>query len=108
MADASYEKQHLALHAAGFINGAGTTQTTFGCQMTRLGLGSYAMLLDDSAGLVNDESFTFATVKGPIANPKNVVVQDTSNQVKTITVFDNAPSNVNGDIEVALFKSVTH
>ena len=46
MSDASYERQHLATHAAGFINAAGTTAINFGCQMTRIAEGHYGLMLD--------------------------------------------------------------
>lgn len=105
MADASYDRQHMALHAAGYINGAGTTVLTLGCQMTRIAEGHYGLLLDASEGVVNDESFTMVQCKGTsIAAP---VVQDLSNTEKRIRVFDSGESIVDNDIEVALYKSVT-
>ena len=105
MANASYNRQHLATHAAGFINGDGTTSFGFGCQMTRLSAGHYALLLDANAGLIDDESFTQVQVKGTAAAIASV--EDTSNVVKTILTFDSVDYLTDTTIEVALFKSVT-
>lgn len=105
MAEASYERQHLAVHAAGFINAAGTTQITFGCLMTKLNTGHYGLLLDVNSGLIDDESFTFPQTKG--AAVLLPVVEDVSNRDKRIRVFDQAGSFVDSDIEVKVFKSVT-
>lgn len=105
MTEASYDRQCLALHAAGFISADGATSTTFGCQMTRIALGTYAMVLSADAGLVNDEGFFMAVGKGLTA--VNVVVQDTSNVVKTVSVLSGAGDLVDNAFEVALFRSVT-
>jgi hypothetical protein len=106
MAEASYERQHLAVHAAGFINAAGTTIITFGCAMTKIASGHFALLLDANSGLVNDESFTLVTPKG--GSQRIVSVLDTAPQQKDIFVRDGANSAADCDLEVALFKSVTH
>lgn len=105
MAESSYERQHLALHAAGSINATGTTVVTFGCQMTRIGTGHYGLLLDPSNGLVDDESYTFAQVKG--TTPRGPVVDDTSNTLKTIRVFSPSGAIADTPIEVAVYKTVT-
>lgn len=105
MADNSYERQHIALQAAGYINGAGTTQLTFGCTMTRVSVGVYAMVLDASAGIVDNESFGTVTVKG--TSPLSAVLQDTSNVVKTARVFNGSDVATDNDIEIILRKSVT-
>jgi len=105
MAEASYERQHMALHAAGFISGDGATTTTFGCTMTRVATGTYAMVLDASSGVVSDETFLQVQPKG--GTPRNAVGTDTSNQVKTIVLRDDVDSLADAAIEVALFKSVT-
>lgn len=105
MADASYNRQHLATHAAGFINAAGSTYFGFGCQMTQLATGSYAMILDPSAGVVDDDSFLQVQVKGTAA--RAFAVDDISDVVKNILTFDAAGAAANTDVEVALFKSVT-
>lgn len=109
MADASYERQHLALQAAGAINAAGTSQVTFGCQMTKFaGTGHFGMVLDANSGVINDESFTFVTMKSSTA--AFATVEDISNTDKRIHVFDDAGGSVEPSegIEVILFKSVTH
>ena len=105
MADNAYERQHLALQAAGYINALGTTQTTFGCTMTRTATGVYAMVLGSDDGVVNDESFTDVTIKG--TNPRTAVVDDTSNTLKTIRVFNPSFAAQDNEIEVILRKSVT-
>ncbi len=109
MAEASYNRQHLATHAAGFINGAGTTQITFGCQMTRLSQGHYALLLGADVGLVDDDSFTQVTVKGDGTGDSigaNATVNDVSNVQKDIFVRS-LSSLADLDIEVIVWKSVT-
>lgn len=106
MAEANYERQHLAIHAAGFINAAGTTRVTFGCQMTRIAAGQYGLTLDASSGVIDDETFTMVVAKGAVARAP--VVEDTSNFLKTIRTFDTAGALQDTDIEVSLFKSVTH
>lgn len=93
------------MHAAGFINGAGTTITTFGCQLTRIDTGHYALLLDASDGLVDDESFTKVQAKGTAA--RGPVVDDTSNTEKRIRVFNAAGAAADTAIEIAVWKSVT-
>ena len=105
MAEASYARQFLATHAAGYINGAGTTQVAFGCSMTRLATGHYALLLDANAGIVNEESYTQVQVKGTAFRLWSV--EDQSNREKRIHVVDSSASDADSDIEVKLFKSVT-
>jgi len=99
----SYQRQHLSLFAAGFINASGSSVVTFGCQLTRLGTGEYGVILDASAGLVNNESFTFVTPKDTAL--RYPVVEDTSNVLKTVRVFTGVPSQVDTGIEVALYRS---
>lgn len=107
MAEASYERQHLALQAAGYINGAGTTAVTFGCQLTRIATGHYGLVLDANNGIVNDESYTFVQPKG--TNPRNAVVNDDSNILKSIRVYTTGSPTVlsDTDIEIQLYKTVT-
>lgn len=100
----SYQRQHLSLFAAGFINAAGTTQVTFGCQMTRIATGHYGLLLNDDNNLEDDETFAFATPKATAA--RYISVNDDSNSLKTIRVFTSAPAEVDTDIEVALYRPV--
>lgn len=109
MAEASYERQHIALHAAGFISGDGATTTTFGCTMTRVGTGTYAMVLDISNGVVSDETFlqVMPKINPAIEEPRNAVGVDTSNLVKTVVLRNRLNSLADAAIEVALFKSVT-
>lgn len=100
-----YQRQHLSVYAAGFINASGSTVITFGCQLTHIATGHYGLILDDSDGLVNDESFTFVTPKATAA--RYPVVEDTSNGLKTIRVFSSVPSIVDCGIEVALYRPVS-
>lgn len=105
MAEASYERQHLALHAAGYINADGTTAVAFGCQLTRIDTGHYGLLLDASDGVVDDESYTFVQCKG--TTHFNAVVNDDSNVLKSIRVHNAGASPADAEIEIALYKTVT-
>jgi len=105
MADSSYNRQHLALHAAGQIDAAGSNPFGFGCQMTRLDLGHYALLLDANAGVPEGQAFTQVQVRGTAGRFPSVI--DTSNTIKTIFTFDEGGTPEDVDIEVALFKAVT-
>lgn len=102
----SYERQHLAVFAAGYINAAGTTRINFGCQMTHVTTGHYALILDDSDNLIDDESFTLVTVKNTL--PRFATVLDATPGIKRIFVRDEAATLTDSDIEVGLFRSVTH
>lgn len=105
MSDAAYERQHLATQAAGFINAAGTTAISFGCQMTRFAAGHYGLLLDASSGVINDETFSQVQTKGTAL--RSITVQDVSNVQKSIRTFDAAAVAADTDIEIILLKSVT-
>jgi hypothetical protein len=105
MAEASYERQHLVAHAAGWMNSAGTTTLSWGCTLTRIAAGHFALLLDASSGVVDDENFTIVTVKAVTA-ARLPAVQDLSNTEKRIRVFDNTGAAASGDIEVMINKSV--
>lgn len=105
MADASYDRQHLAVHAAGFINGAGTTQVVFGCSLTRISAGHFGLLLSSVAGVVDDESYTLVQTKG--AESALPAVDDVSSTEKRIRIFDGITGGmVDADFEIKLFKSV--
>lgn len=109
MSEASYERQHLAVHAAGYINGAGTTSVAFGCGMTRLSQGHFAVILDADSGLVDDDSFTQVTVKGDGTGDSisaNATVNDVSNLRKDVYVRSVASLAVDLDIEVIVWKGV--
>jgi len=107
MADASYERQHIVTHAAGYINAAGTTRITFGCLMTRISSGHYGLLLDADSGVVDGESFTVVQPK-QAADSRATIVEDLSSVEKRIRVFlTTAESLADSDIEVILFKTVT-
>jgi hypothetical protein len=107
MADEAYERQHLVLQAAGFISADGSTATAFGCSMTRVATGVYAMVLPDDAGVVAAESFMAVMPKGPLIVYAAGAVQDTSPTVKTVSIFDFAGSLANADVEIILRKTVT-
>jgi hypothetical protein len=99
----SYQRQHLSLFAAGYINAAGDTVVTFGCQLTRIASGEYGVILGASDGLVDNETFTFVTAKAGAAT-RYPVVEDTSNTLKTVRVFSSVPSQIDTGIEVALYR----
>lgn len=109
MTMASYERQHLSAYAAGYISsGATPSSQGFGCGLTRLATGIYAILFGADDGLVNNDSLTFVSVKGTSATvPLTVTVEDTSNTVKTIFVKDAAAVLTNSALEVAVFRTVT-
>jgi hypothetical protein len=100
----SYQRQHLSLYAAGFINAAGTSVVTFGCQLTRIAAGEYGVLLGTGDGQVEAQTFTFVTPKATAA--RYPVVEDTSNNLKTVRVFTSVPSQVDTGIEVHLYRTV--
>lgn len=106
MTYASYERTHLAVYAAGFINAAGTTSVGFGCELTRVSTGVFAAVFGADDGLVNDQSYTLVTTKGTSATPPlSVNVEDTSNLVKTIFVQGTTQLH-QADLEVAIFRTV--
>jgi hypothetical protein len=119
MSYASYERQHLALYAAGFLRGEdGGTRVSFGCELTRIATGIYGIIFGNDAGLIEEESYTQVTVKsrvGASGAPKVILsVEDTSNTVKTIfasgiTVASAALTMlpVNTDLEIAVYRTVT-
>ena len=100
----AYQRQHLALFAAGYINSAGTTSIGIGCSLTRISAGVYGLILPSDAGLQDRQTFSLVTVKGTAARYKTVT--DTSNVVKTISTFNETPTPTDTDIEVAVFRSV--
>jgi len=100
-----YQRQHLSLYAAGFINAAGTSQVSFGCQLTRIAAGHYGLVLDANDGLPADESFMFVTPKA--SDVRYPVTEDTSNNLKTIRVFSSVPTAIDTGIEVALYRPVS-
>ena len=120
MTYASYERQHLAVYAAGFISAAGTTRAGFGMELTRVTTGVYAAVFGVDDGLVNDDSYTFVTAKNDLGAsgvpPVTLQVEDTSNLVKTIFVsgilVPASPlgtvviQDVNSDLEVAIYRTV--
>lgn len=105
MADANYERQLLAVQAAGFISADGSNHFGFGCDLTRLGVGQYALLLGASDGVVDDHSFTIVQPKGTAACVASV--EDASNVQKNIFVLNSSDAAVDTAIEVILFKAVS-
>lgn len=100
----SYQRQHLALWAAGYINGAGTSAVAFGAQMTRIATGHYGLLLGTDDTLTDiDETFSFVQAKG--TEERWATVNDDSAALKTVRVF-NQSAAVDTDIEVKVFRSV--
>lgn len=133
MGYASYERQQLALYAAGHIFGDGSSPAAFGCGLTRIGVGIYAVVLGNDDGLVDGESYVFVTAKFaagqtgllPGISPPDTrqpifppTVEDTSNTIKTIftygltlsvagVTFGAADLPAGGGLEIALYRSVT-
>ena len=105
MSEANYERQLLACQAAGFISANGDTQFGFGCNLTHLATGQYALLLGDSDGVVDGESFMQVQVKGTADRVASVI--DVSNTQKDIYVSNASDALVDTDIEVILFKTVS-
>lgn len=101
----SYDRQHLAVFAAGYINAAGTSQVNFGCQMTRISTGHYGLLLDADNSLIDDETFTFVTPKS--SDPRYTSVVDTADNFKRILTATSLPSEVDTGIEVVLYRPVS-
>jgi len=112
MAVSSYNKQLLALQAAAYINGDGTTPVTYGCAMTRFASGVYKLILPTGEAVNDDQSFTTVTAKaghgglGATASA-NAVVSDESDFIKTITMRDGTTGTTPADcaIEVTLQRS---
>jgi len=110
MAYASYERQHLALWAAAYINAAGTTLIAFGCSMVKAATanaadGKYYLSLGAGDGLVPDEIFCF--VQPRTTAPRFAVQSDQDNLTKEINVFNDTATSLACDIEVAVYRSVT-
>lgn len=107
MTMASYERQHLSAYAAGYIAADGSGGQGFGCTLTKLATGIYAVLFGADSGLVNNDSMTFVTLKGTSAfAPLTHAVEDTSNTVKTIYV-KNLTVFADAALEIAVFRTVT-
>jgi hypothetical protein len=106
MAEASYERQHLVAHAAGWMNGAGTTTLSWGCTLTRIAAGHFGLLLDASLGVVDNESFAIVMVKGATA-PRLTAIEEVSATEKRIRIFNTGGVAVAEEIEVILNKTVS-
>ena len=104
MSASTYNRQHLAVQAAGSINAAGTTSVAFGCTMTRSGVGEYSIILDDNSGVVDDDSFTLAQTED--SDLLYAMVEDVSNVVKTIHVLDDTATSKDAAVEVKVFKRI--
>ena len=111
MGFSSYNRQQLAVYAAGHINAAGDSSQSFGLGLTRLATGVYAAVFGADSGLVNDQSYTYVTTKGTSATPPlSITVEDTSNLVKTIFVQSatGGPGQLQeAGLEVAIYRTVT-
>jgi len=106
MTIASYERQHLSAYAAGYIAADGSGGQGFGCSITKLGTGIFALLFGADSGLVDNNSMTFVSLKGTSASePLSHVVEDTSNTVKTIYV-KNLSVFADAALEVAVFRTL--
>jgi hypothetical protein len=85
---ADYSSQILATVAAATINFDGTTPITYGCSITRTSTGVYALILPTGEGLIDAQSFTWVTAKGP--NQVCLVVSDNADgYTKSVSAFAN-------------------
>jgi len=101
----SYDRQHLALWAAGYMNAAGTTSVVFGCSLTRIATGHYGLILDSDAELEDDQTFIHVQPKGTSMG-RTATVNDNSDSVKRINIWSMTPSAVDNAFEVALYRPV--
>jgi hypothetical protein len=104
MAARNYQRQQLAAYAAGYINGSGASRYGFGCAMTRLGVGMYAMILPTGAALQNRKTFSFVAVKGTTALVGNP--NDNSDFVKEVDLTDINGDFADGEFEIVLYSAV--
>jgi len=108
MTFASYERQHLSVYAAGFISADGSTKQGFGCTLTHVATGVYAVVFGADDGLVDGDSYTMVTPKGTSSTVSlSTVVEDTSNNVKTIFVNSGGDTPTDAGLEIAVFRTVT-
>ena len=112
MAVSSYNKQLLALQAAGYINGDGSTPVTYGCTMTRFASGVYKLILPTGEAVNDDQTFSSVTAKAGhgglrATNSAIAVVSDESDFIKTITMISGTTGTTPVDcaIEVTLQRS---
>lgn len=105
MSSASYEKQHLVIHAAGFISADGSTKIGFGCLMTRFNTGHYGMLLDANSGVSDGQSFATVITKGSAYRAP--CVENVSDFRKDIFVYPPNDENIaDADVEIILFRAI--
>ncbi len=102
---ADYSSQILATVAAATINADGTTPITYGCAITRNSTGVYSLILPTGEGLIDAQSFTWVTAKGP--NQAVLVVSDNADTyTKTISSFNNTGGAVvDSGLEVVVQRS---
>jgi hypothetical protein len=105
MALANYDREHIAVHAAGWMNGAGTSSMAWGCSLTRFTAGHFGLLLDASQGVVDNETFTVVQIRNATL-VRFPVVEDVSATQKNVRVFDSSGAVAAADIEVILNKIV--
>jgi len=86
-----YNPQILALQAAASIQSDGSTPITYGCSITRFSSGVYKLILPTGLGVIDAQSFTKVTGKGP--NQVVIVASDETFHIKTFTCFDNTSGN---------------
>jgi hypothetical protein len=104
-----FDKQQLALQAYGSISADGLTIQNQGCVLARTGVGVYTLTLPADGGVVDGQSMTDVTAKDttpPGPTPPVVwKVDETSNLVKTIRVFNLAGAPADSALEVKLYAS---
>jgi hypothetical protein len=100
-----YSSQILATVAAATINSDGTTPITYGCAITRTGTGLYNLILPTGEGLIDAQSFTWVTAKGP--NAVVLVVSDNADTyTKVVTAFANTSGTItDSSLEIVVQRS---
>ena len=101
---ADYSSQILATVAAAAVGADGSTPITYGCSITRFATGVYKLILPTGEGIIDQQSFTHVTGKGPAQSV--FVVSDENEYVKTISSFtDTTGAAVDDAIEVVVQRS---
>lgn len=101
---ADYSSQILATRAAAAINADGSTPITYGCSITRFATGVYKLILPTGEGLIDQQSFTHVTGKGP--SQAVFVTTDENEYIKTISSFANTGGTaVDSNLEVTVQRS---
>lgn len=103
------DSELLGIHAAGLMNGDGSGIQSFGCELSRMGVGTYVMTLPEDGGLEASQSYLF--VQARIVNlplPPLLflpAVADNGPFTKTIRMFDLLGNAVDASFSAILFRT---